>query len=252
MKAFFLLCSISLFLATTATSEDSYIFKFKKYNSDRSIRLDYLQRTEEGVVVIFTYTTEGTNGSFSRMYHNNIRVVDKKTGKSYYPENTSGVPKRGTGNCYFSNYDGSFVFGFVFEALPESVSEIDLIEDDGKSSFGQFRFTGLDITIKEPATKEQEDEVYDELDEIAFTKSFWTRLNLPIQISVNGNLVGTLNTSATSMPECGDVNTFVLIFPGSKKQKKKFEATARKGNRKLSWEFEFEIDDTAKCVAELK
>lgn len=231
------------------------VFPITKYNGDKTLRLDYVVHTEEETNLYITYTTNNAESAFTGIYLNDFRIVDKKKGTEYRPTFTGHIPQNTGGNFYIHNNAGEMTFQFTFDRLPASVINIDILESTGDPGV-KYNFTFRNINLELANAQSNFDEEWLDDIQFPFLKSFYSKNDLTIDVSIEGFSLGKIDRHFNRpeyKPSCAEYGTFSVVFPSSTTKKRRFYGTASKNGRKYTWDFEFstELHEDYKCTMEL-
>ncbi|MEJ8844349.1 hypothetical protein WG954_18280 [Lacibacter sp. H375] len=220
-------------------------------NYDRTLKLAYIRQSYSNTTLYVAYTCANKATAFSGLYLNNLRIVDKATGKTYTASNTWGLPTKADGKFFVYNLGGPTFLRIDFPRLPRSVKVIDILEGSGTGTETyNFTFKNVNVSGAYQMTAADED-MFDELLATEFyAKSFYTHDQVVIDIYVDNHYVGKLEkyiVSSTYTPKCYEDGTFTVCFPSN--AKRKFYATAKTSVTSYTWNFEFtpggnDISDT--------
>ncbi len=204
-----------------------------RLNNDRTLKLAYIKQSYDNTTLYVTYTCANKATAFSGLYLNNLRIVDKATGKIYTATNTWGLPTRTDSKFFLYNLGAPMMLRIDFARLPLSVKTIDVLEGTGTGTETyNFTFKNVNVGGSYQMTATEEDEF--------------------------GNYLGKLEkyiVSPTYTPNCYEDGTFTVCF--SKNEKRRLYATAKTTANTFTWNFEFTpgastMSDTDCSVMKLK
>lgn len=210
-------------------------------NSDRTLKLAYIRQSYSTTTLYVTYTCVNKATAFSGLYLNNLRIVDKATGKTYTASNTYGLPTRADSKFFLYNLGKPMFLRIDFPRLPRSVKVIDILEASGNGTETyNFTFKNVNVNGAYQMTAKDEDEFDDYLYTGFYAKSFYTHDQVVIDLYVDNHYIGKLEkyiTSSTYTPKCYEDGTFTVCFPTN--DKRKLYAAAKTASNSYTWNFEF-------------
>ncbi|QNA42956.1 hypothetical protein [Lacibacter sediminis] len=260
---FFFVLIVQSFTATSqqASPDDleDYNVAPKQLNNDRTLKLAYIRQSYSTTTLYVTYTCVNKATAFSGLYLNNLRIVDKATGKTYTASNTYGLPTRADSKFFLYNLGTPMMLRIDFPRLPRSVKVIDVLEGSGAGT-ETYNFTFKNVNVSGAYQMSAKDE--EEFDEYVYAefyaKSFYTHDPVIIDIYVDNHYIGKLEKyipTLTYTPKCHEDGTFTVCFPTI--SKRRIYATAKTTASSFTWNFEFTpggsySTDTDCSVLELK
>jgi hypothetical protein len=231
-----------LLFSVAGFSQDVFVNAYSRYNADRTIRLEYIEHDEEHTSVYFSYLGTSNIGTYTSLYLNNFRLIDRTTKAEYRPESTDMLPTTTDGKAFFYNSGEIIPIVIKFNRLPSYVKYIDLMEADG-SSVATYNFTFRNLAIS-PDTDDEYD-LWDYKDENdAYGASIYTTYNAQIDITLNGVYVGKLDrkfNSETYDPACGEFGTLSVYYADNRTLKGSGKGKTSTGE--VTWSFEFSPRD---------
>jgi hypothetical protein len=220
---------------------ENYNVAPNQLNSDRTLKLAYIRQSYENTTLYVTHTCANKATAFSGLYLNNLRIVDKATGKTYTATNTWGLPTRADSKFFLYNLGGPIYLRIDFPRLPRSVKVIDILEASGTGTETyNFTFKNVNVSGSYQMTAKDEEEFDDYLYTGFYAKSFYTHEPMMIDMYVDNHYLGKLEKyipSLTYTPKCYEDGTFTVCFPTS--DKRRFYATAKTSTKSYTWNFEF-------------
>lgn len=220
---------------------ENYNVAPNQLNYDRTLKLAYIRQSYSNTTLYVTYTCANKATAFSGLYLNNLRIVDKATGKTYTASNTWGLPTRADSKYFLYNLGGPMMLRIDFPRLPLSVKVIDVLESNGTGTETyNFTFKNVNVSGAYQMTSADEDQFDELLNTGFYAKSFYTHEPMTIDIYVDNHFLGKLEkyiTSPTYTPKCYEDGTFTVCFP--KNDKRKLYATAKTSANSYTWNFEF-------------
>ncbi|HLP39376.1 hypothetical protein [Lacibacter sp.] len=212
-----------------------------RLNSDRTLKLAYIRQTDNNTILYVTYTCANKATAFSGLYLNNLRIVDKASGKTYTATNTWGLPTRADSKFFLYNLGGPMFFRIDFPRLPRSVKVIDILEGNGTGTETyNFTFKNVNVSGSYQMTSGDEEEFDEYLYMGFYVKSFYTHEPVIIDMYVDNHYLGKIEkyiTSPTYTPKCYEDGTFSVCFP--KSDKRRLYATGKSSIKTYTWNFEF-------------
>lgn len=238
MRTFFLL----LFFAGAyaATAQTDFANRYAKYNSDRTLRLEYIENVKEYTIVHVAYTGTSNIGGFTGLYLNNFRIIDRTTGIQYRPTDADYLPTSSSKKFFLYNSGKEMGLEIYFDRLPSYVKEIDLVENDGDPS-ATYNFTFRNLRLN--PEKDDSESLYDWLYDVSEPNYIcaYTYDNVSIDIWIDDAYVGQLDRKFNDRsyePSCGEYGTIMIGFPDY--EARNFKASAKSGSNSYSWNFSFE------------
>lgn len=230
-----------------------------RLNSDRTLKLAYIRQTDKNTILYVTYTCANKATAFSGLYLNNLRIVDKASGKTYTATNTWGLPTRADSKFFLYNLGAPMYLRIDFPRLPRSVKVIDILEASGTGTETyNFTFKNVNVNGAYQMTAKDEEEFDEYLYTELYAKSFYTHDQVIIDVYVDNHYIGKIEkyiTSPTYTPKCYEDGTFTVCFPTN--VKRRLYATAKTTASTFTWNFEFtpggsNMSDTDCGTLELK
>lgn len=236
----FILILLSFFLSSIvfAQAEDNYLNTYYKLNADKTLRLEYIEHTSDYTIVYVAYTGNSNPGTFTGLYLNNFRLIDRDTYAEYKPVDTRYLPKT-PNKFYVYNNGEELMFPILFNRLPSYVKNIDLVEGDGSTS-QTYNFTFRDLEL-DPENNELEDLIWDVQIDYPYCTTFYTYESLTIDVYVDGKFIDKIDRKFKDpeyKPSCGEYGTMMIAFPND--DERKFYGTASDSKKKYTWNFTFE------------
>lgn len=212
-----------------------------RLNSDRTLKLAYIRQTDNNTILYVTYTCANKATAFSGLYLNNLRIVDKASGKTYTATNTWGLPTRADSKFFLYNLGAPMYLRIDFPRLPRSVKVIDILEASGTGTETyNFTFKNVNVNGAYQMTAKDEEEFDEYLYTELYAKSFYTHDQVIIDVYVDNHYIGKIEkyiTSPTYTPKCYEDGTFTVCFPTN--DKRRLYATAKTTASTFTWNFEF-------------
>ena len=207
-------------------------------NADKTLRLEYIEHTTDYTTVYISYLGTTNTGTYTGLYLNNFRLVDRQTKAEYRPVDTGLIPTSTDGKFFVYNSGSSIVLEIKFDRLPSYVKYIDLIEADGSpSSTYNFTFKNLGVD----SDIDFDDDLFEYLyDHSGYAATIFTIFDAQIDIYIDEVYVGKLDrkfNEATYTPSCGEYGTLTILFPDSIERTGKGKGSS--GGKNFTWNFEF-------------
>lgn len=235
---FLFFCSFGLVLHAQKSRSSNYINEYGKYNADKTLRLEYIEQDDDYTIVYVAYTGTSNSGSFTSLYLNNFRLVDRATDKEYKPTDTGLLPTNTDGKFFLYNSGTDIMLSIKFRRIPSSVKNIDLIESDGAAS-STYNFTFRNLYL-DPSEHLPRSLLKKAGAQEGYAAMFYTYEELTIDVSIDGSMVGKIDrrfNNRSYTPSCGEYGSLTVMFASD--DRRKFSATASNSKSKYTWNFNF-------------
>jgi hypothetical protein len=233
--------------ANAQSRSDNYINEYGKSNADKTLKLMYISQETSTTTVYVRYMGNANIGTYTGLYLNNFRLIDRDTKKEYYPKNTYYLPTRTDGKFYLYNADDPMMLPIEFDRLPSTVRFIDLVENDG-STAATYNFTFRSLYLEPSQDVTDEMDFLWEWDDLPYCTSFYTYDEVSVELSVDGRYVDKLDrryTDRSYKPACGEFGSVMIGFPTDRER----ALSAKSPDGKYTWSFNFTPvgDDPGNC-----
>jgi|GEM_PF-5255504 len=229
---FFLFCSVY------CLAQKDFTNQYGRLNADRTLRLEYIEHTESSTRLYVSYLGTTNRGSYTGLYLNNLRIVDRNTKAEYRPVDTGLLPTTTDGKFFVYNSGSIIVLEIKFRRLPSYVTDIDVIEGDG-SVTATYNFTFKNLGI------DPELDFYDDLEDFlyeneSYAATIFSVFDAQIDIYIDDVYVAKLDrkfNSATYTPACGEYGTITILFSNDNERSGKGKGSS--GGKNYNWNFNF-------------
>ena len=240
MRTFFLRVALSAIfffsLVSISFSQEEFVNYYGKINADGTLKLNFIDHDEDYTTLHISYLGTTNVGSYTGLYLNNLRIVDRETGISYKPTDTGLLPTTSDGKVFFYNSGDPTLIQIQFDRLPSYVKSIDVIESDGSSS-STFNFTFRNLRIS--PLVDDSDEFWEFIYDIdIYASTIFSVFDATIDLYISGTYVGKLDRvfkSAEYTPSCGEFGTLTVVYP-TDAHRTGYGTTTSNG-KKYTWDF---------------
>ena len=238
LSHYLLFSLLFLFLAPAMiNAQDYFVNMYSRKNNDNTLKLAFIEHDSENTTVYVQYLGNTNVGTYTGLYLNNFRIMDRETGDEYKPVETGFLPTTIDGKFVVYNGETILYLPIAFKRLPSRVKNIDLVEGEG-SAGATYSFTFRNIRIDRSVNVE--DEFMEEMFTMPtpYAATIYSYFNATIDLYVRGTLLAKLDRyfkDKNTKPNCGQFGTVTILTP--RNEPIPMLGMAEKDGKKLSWDF---------------
>ena len=214
-------------------SQKNFTNKYKYYNNDSTLRLDYIEHRDKETVLYILYRGAASKGFFSGLYLNDYKLVVHSTGEIFRPT-SSTVPSQPDSYFFLQNANTGIQLQIRFPRIPAYVKIFDLVEPT-TDQYPTFNFTFRNLKVDESQDLTWELAGWQmEARTPRFIQVF-TNSQMELDVYINEIFVGTNTKSfpGKTQPECGQYGTLRIAF--GDQEKKNIRVVGRTGSKTYTW-----------------
>src|SRR5690606_12955839 len=156
LSHYLLFSLLFLFLAPAMiNAQDYFVNMYSRKNNDNTLKLAFIEHDSENTTVYVQYLGNTNVGTYTGLYLNNFRIMDRETGDEYKPVETGFLPTTIDGK--FFAYNGETILYLINACKSLSTREINIDLEEGEGSAGEtYSFTFRNIRLDHSVNVEDE------------------------------------------------------------------------------------------------